>query len=126
MFKGRKGLTNNDCVAACIRSLINDDNVPNFVDGVRKSPEIWGLLRDYLKTKRKTLALFTVQDPWEFMEEVNPGIYYILLCQVTGGDDHAVVCKNGQVVFDPSPIERHIIGPHSSGMWIVAVIGEIT
>jgi hypothetical protein len=124
MLIGRKGQTHNDCIAACIRTLTNDDKIPHFWDGLRSYEDCWEAIRECLKNKGKFLALFVTDEPLEFMQETNPDIPYMLLCSNVVGD-HAVICKGDQVIHDPASHYIPITGPHSIGTYIIGVIGDL-
>lgn len=109
-----------DCIRACVASMTGDERVPHVFDD-RPACDSWQALRDYLRDKGHGIALFAVDDPFEEMAENNAGILYMLLCR-THNSDHAVLCRNGMVVHDPSNIPSEIVGKHSSGFWIVGVI----
>lgn len=112
-----------DCIRACVATMTCDERVPHVFDD-REPVDSWESLRDYLRDKGKSIALFSVDDPFEEMAENNAGIFYMLMCRTHYGD-HAVVCRNGVVVHDPAIAKHEIIGPHSSGYWIVGVITAI-
>lgn len=116
--------TYGDCIAACIRTMTDDDQVPHvFRDGFGSPEESWANMRAYLKTKGKTLTLIPVDDPYEFMEINNHGSTYMLLCSTSSGN-HAVVCKSGVVVADPAWYKEEIKGPLDNGLWIIGLIGD--
>lgn len=48
------------------------------------------------------------------------GLYHLLGGTSALGTDHIVVCKDGVIVHDPSPVESGIHGPESNGyFWIM-------
>lgn len=113
-----------DCIRACVASLVDRDDVPHTYLG-HGAEQAWSDLRSYLKKLGKYLALFVVEgDVFEFMEINNPSIPYILLCR-TENADHAVICKNGEIIHDPNTTPSEIVGEHSCGHWIVGIIGSI-
>lgn len=63
----------------------------------------------------------------EAVSESNPGLHFILLGKVGhNGADHNVICKDGQVIWDPSldPVEGGVTHPSSNGWWWVTFIGK--
>jgi hypothetical protein len=115
-----------DCIRACIATLIDDPETPHFYKDGGSVEKFWQLLRQWLELKHgKSVALFTVEDHWEFMAINNPGIPYMLLCKTASGVDHAVVCLNGKVFHDPSICKNEITGEHSSGFWIIGIIVSV-
>ena len=115
----------DDCMRACISMLTGLDDVPHVFSKDSDTEKSYEQLREYLKTHGKFLVLLTVNDPWEEMALNNPDIPYMLLCQNRRGVDHAVVCRNGKIFHDPAWYRSEIVGPHSSGYWIVGLIGEL-
>jgi len=126
-MKKYKGQTKNDCIAACVRTLINDENVPHCFNNIQEEKDIikaWEDLRAFLASKNLFLTLFSSEDPWEEMSMNNPDIPYMLLCETASHTNHAVVCKNDCIIHDPSPLKQEIIGPHTLfNTWIIGVIG---
>ena len=113
-----------DCIRACVATLINEDDVPH-VFGEQEPEESWRLLREYLATKGKFLAIFSTDETFEFMKENNRDVPYMLLCQMETGEDHALVCKNDKVIHNPAYYKSAIKGKHSCGFWIICVIGNM-
>ncbi len=118
--------THSDCVRACIASLIDRDDVPHVFHDYGKRPveDAWAELREYLAQHKKVLAIFPVDNHAEFMSQNNNGVTYMLFCG-TGRGDHAVICRNGEVVHDPAWYRAQITGPHSMGFYIVGIIGDL-
>ena len=116
--------TNDDCIRACLSTLLDRDDVPHLFDG-RDSVESWKELRKWLSTLNKTLALFPVDDHETFMRENNENVTYILLAQTINNNDHAVVCKNGEIIHDPAWIKSPITNYHSIGCYIILIIGDL-
>jgi hypothetical protein len=119
-MKARKGLNNRDCIAACLRTITDDDDVPHLFDG-RPAQEAWKGLSEYFRKKKKDLILESVDDPWTQYNEDEP---YVLLCRTLTGN-HALVCLNGEVFSDPNKIKFPIVGPHSMGVWIVVKVRDL-
>lgn len=121
--------TYGDCIAACVGTILNRDDVPHTFTSLN-GEECWFFLREWLAPLG--LAPFITSYPGdlsfdEFMEHMkvnNPDSFYILLAK-SGGNDHAVVCKAGKVIHNPSWYPEKITGPHSLGEWIVVVLGKI-
>ena len=114
--------TYGDCIAACLRTMTDDDQVPHVFDS-RPPEESWGELRAFFASKKKVLSLFPIDDPFEFMEINNPGTTYMLLCSNKDGN-HAVVCRDGIITHDPAWYKTEIRGPLQNGLWIAVVIGD--
>lgn len=114
-----------DCIRACIATLIDRDDVPHVFDG-RSALQAWRDIRAYLAGLNKTLFLFPVIefDPHELMKNNNSEIPYMLLGATVRGD-HAVICRDGKVVHDPSWYKSDIIKPGSVGFWVIGIIGDL-
>ena len=114
-----------DCIRACLASLADDDDTPHLF-GTHSSNEAWNAVQRYLKSKGKNLILFPIEadkNPFDFMLENNQEVPYMLLARTLTGD-HAVLCINDEILRDPSVKgPQKIIGPHSSGFWIIGVVG---
>lgn len=113
-----------DCIRACIATLTDDDKVPHVFSDKLSAEDSWHQLREYLKGKRKFLFLTTVKDPFDEMAENNPNIPFMLICSTDKGN-HAVICKNGEVVHNPAYYNSEIKGPpEGSEEWVIGIIGE--
>lgn len=122
VIDGRKCKQRDECVAACINTLMDRDDCPHFFDGENDALRAWQLLRSWIRTHGKDLMLFPYdKDPRPLMDCVLNNGYYMLLCN-NGHGDHAVICKGSERMFDPSWISAPIEGPLSGGFWIVGVI----
>lgn len=117
----RKCKERDSCLAACISSLLDRDDVPHFFDG-RSSEEAWVELRKWVRSQDRELVLFPYEeDPRPMMKDMMNENYYILMCD-NGHGDHAVICKGDEKVFDPGWITSPICGPMRAGFWLVGVI----
>lgn len=118
-----------DCLRAAIASILNVDfvqSVPHFYrngDDDHAQSE----LRKYLAThdlRPFYMALpssVSLDDVFAMMAGVNSDIDYLLYCQC-GSGDHVVVCRNDQVLHNPSWDNASISGPCSNGFWVVMVL----
>lgn len=117
-----------DCIRACIATLTDDDQVPHVFDK-REPEESWHQIRSYLKSKGKFLYLTGVEDLVVEFTENNPDMPYMLICEVKGGGDHVMVCKNGKVIHDPAYYKKEIVGPpsagKSTGKYVIGIIGNL-
>lgn len=120
-----------DCIRACIGTILDRDDVPHCFDSriLKDGKEdgdlvvlAWGDLRAWLKTIKKSIAVFPVEDHVEFMRSQNEGVPYVLLCGTHRGN-HAVLCQNGNVIHDPAWIKSEI-GLMTQGYYIVCILGE--
>lgn len=117
--------TYGDCIAACIRTLIDSDEVPNYFTD-QGAEWAWSKTRDWLAERGKFIFLVEVEDPWLYMEVNNAAIPMILLGQNSEGVDHCVITRNGVIVHDPAWYKNEMVGPLSTtNSWIVGVIGDL-
>lgn len=65
-----------------------------------------------------------ISEVLEIMRQNATGIYYILIAANASGD-HAIVCKDDQIEFDPAWYSEPIIGPHSDGVWSVLMLVKL-
>lgn len=122
-----------DCIKACIGTILDRDDVPHvFDERIIKDGKpdkdllilAWIRLRAWLRTLKKTVVLFAVDEHAEMMTINNEGIPYILLCSTHRGD-HAVICQNGNVIHDPGWYRSEIKGPLSAGCYVIAIVGDL-
>lgn len=116
--------TYGDCIRACLESITGIDGIPHTHEYGKSGVSAWDDIRAFLKTKGRTVTLFSTQiDPREYMKSENPDIPYLLLGQ-NRRDDHCVVCRNDEIIHDPSWVSSDMVGPHSvAGCWIIGLIG---
>ena len=113
-------MSDKTCITDCIRFMTGIASIPHFFENNVPTAS-WSLLRHDLRKRGLDLGLFEVPDPYDWMAQNNPFMEYMLLCQTAVGN-HAVVCKNGVIIHDPSPHKHPVIGKHSLGIWIVGFI----
>lgn len=121
-----KNGTYGDCdrtVIACLLDMepkyiphfwnhIPDENAPQKdIDKARECKNEW-LERNNLKL---ITTVFNGKDDLQLIldsvSNSNPGEYYILAGESKNGCNHVVICKDGEIVHDPSLDESGIIGP---------------
>lgn len=111
-----------DCIAACVRMLVDDDAVPHTFEHESNSEKSWNELRKYLKTKGLDIACFAlVEHPKDHMKMNNPGIPYMLM-GANSQSNHAVVCIDDKVVGDPAWYSDPITKPMDKGYYVIGVI----
>jgi hypothetical protein len=105
---------------ACLCGLL-PEQVPNFFGGIfaedDDAPE--DALKEWLASRGLSLVqqamIGTIKDLPKILKTVgardNPGIYYLLSGQSRIGCDHTVICRDGEIVWDPSLTDSGIIGP---------------
>jgi hypothetical protein len=113
--------TYGDCITACIGSILEREDVPNFNTG-QGGVELWAVIRDWLTVEGYNLVLLPFrEDPRPLMQEMQNDGYYFLMCS-NGQENHAVVCRGDERVHDPSWYSTPITGPLENGYWIVGVV----
>lgn len=120
-----------DCVRACVASILEADaeDVPHFyADG--NGEYAFDRLRDYLRSHGLIPAYFpipgdqTLEQALGFMNVNYPETEYLLFCADRGGD-HCVAGCGGEIIHNPAWYRTEIIGPHSSGVWIVIILANL-
>ncbi|MAK38198.1 MAG: hypothetical protein CMC15_18710 [Flavobacteriaceae bacterium] len=124
-MKFRSCETNDDCIRACVASFIDRDDVPH-VFNKNSNPEIsWKLLKEYLKSHKKYIALIpSDEDPREFMQINNPETPYLLFFSNVSGD-HCAIFRGSKKIHDPSLLNYQVKGPNSKAGWIIGLIGDL-
>lgn len=119
-----------DCIAACVASLIDRDDVPHyFIGDDIETPDAllaaYAKLRDYLRGHGKFLAVFPCEDHIDFMLSNNPNVPYMLWCSTSNGGTHCVICMNGKRIHDPAWYAHEITGPLPQGYYLIGIIGNM-
>lgn len=122
-----------DCVAACIATMIDRDDVPHvfdnrvFTDGeidAEKMLRAWNELRAWLASHGKFICMIATDDHAAIMVDNNPGIPYLLWHKTEAGGDHVVICKDGVKIHDPAWYRSAIGGPRGDGAYLIGIIGD--
>lgn len=119
-----------DCHRAAIASVLDLslDDVPHFFDkGVSgeiaaRSEEAWLAARGLAPVRvacNETLVLGAILDA---AGKINPGACYLLSGKSKSGCNHTVVCRDEQIVHDPSQDDVGIIGPCEEGHYLVTFL----
>lgn len=123
--------TYGDCVRACVAALMHreSEDVPHFFhDGDGEAS--FDRMRIWLAEHGRIPAYFpysqenTLQDVLRGVVEVYGGVEFMLFCQSRDGD-HCVIGQNGEIIHDPAWYKTAIVGPHSSGVWIVIILAKV-
>jgi len=115
-----------DCLRACVASILEADDVPHFhVDGEADDAVIRSRLDDYLRTEHALTSWaigygeIPLDDMLSGLSDDNPGKNFILFGAISTGEPHAVVCRDGCVIHDPSSWPTGgLVGPYENG-WVV-------
>jgi len=117
-----------DCFRAALASLLEIDpsDVPHFFEIDMDADDSWENVKEWLKSRGYSWfsAAFNcdLDDVMAFMQQINPGIYY-LLAGNSGRGTHQVIACGDVLVHDPSPYNTGLIGPCDDGMyWINLVL----
>lgn len=65
----------------------------------------------------------TLQSLLECMKVWNAGIHFMLTGFSRTGCNHVVICKDGEIVWDPSLTDAGIVGPADDGLYWVSYLG---
>lgn len=120
---------------ACILDMEAED-VPHFMDGTPgkgPAPEANAAAERWLNERglNQICVLFSgslsVQEVIETVKNTNherPGIVFILGGESRTGVNHSVVCCDGAIVCDPSPVGAGIVGPCDDGFYWLTFFGS--
>lgn len=107
-----------DCHRTCIAMLLDmdRDSVPNFAEQYPDDGRSFQLAcEDWLNAHGLATVNIpfnpSLQEVFDFMRVVNPGVYYILGGESRTGVNHSVVAVNDMIAADPSLNDSGIIGP---------------
>lgn len=121
-----------DCIRACVASILEIDDVPHFAfDGTEDQDELRARFDDFLRGHDLTSWLIGYGDMPidEFLSGIgtdNPGKNFIVFGAITSGEPHAVICRDGVQVHDPSPWQTGgLTGPHKDGYVIMTFVSEV-
>ena len=60
------------------------------------------------------------------IEDLNPGLRYLLIGESKRGTNHVVICRGGEIDHDPSPNKTGIVGPCiDSGYYWVEIFAPL-
>lgn len=98
-----------DCFRACVASLLEVDDVPHFYfdgcDGEVARERLTKYLREHHHLAPYVVGFQSqgddLKDILAGIEHDNPGLKYMLICQIAGYGGHAIVCGDGRVLHDP-------------------------
>lgn len=118
-----------DCFRTCIACLLDlaPADVPHFAEGMPSGEVMRERARAWLAGR----GLYFFEIPFvgtelgrllEYMASVNPGIHYMLSGKSRNGVGHFVLCRDAQIVHDPSQNDAGIVGPHEHDDYWVGVI----
>lgn len=124
--------TYGDCMRACIASLLELDAeaVPHFYEGDCDAHE--GMNRvvsfvaplGYMPFYIAFDGANSLDETLSYMAAANPQSHYLLFGMSSGGGDHVVVCRGGEVVHNPAWFGCSLVGPTQSGNWIIMVLAK--
>jgi hypothetical protein len=122
--------TYGDCLSAAIGSLLECDDVPHFnFDGCTDQDEVRRRINDYLNAHHALAVYCTGWNGSIKLSELmamhahnNPGMNYLLSGALVSGEPHMVVCRDAQVIHDPSPWPTGgIVAPYE-GVWVIMTL----
>ena len=119
-----------DCgrtVIACLLDL-HPSEVPHFWNGQ-------GLAREQNEKADKWLAAIglrlvkwaltgTMDEVFGFMQHHNRGLIYVLMGTSPRDVNHVVICRDDEVLHDPSIQGGGLVGPADDGHWWIEVIAR--
>jgi hypothetical protein len=123
-----------DCHRACYASILEVpiEEIPHFFDQDRSWEESQPLFREvWDRFKIRELQIIFPEGDLDLimqtLENLNPGVPYILGGRSRSGVNHSVVCVGGEIFCDPSLNDSGIIGPTEPDKfyWVTYLVGEI-
>ena len=124
-----------DCyrtVMACLLDMDRDE-IPHSHEGWAEFKEAnaqWQAMRGFLAERGlrevviPLLGTMPIDDVLACMSNSNPGLHWLLLGTSRSGVSHVVICRDGEIVWDPSIVDSGITGPASDGNWWVSFLGR--
>ena len=122
-----------DCYRACVASLLDLplEEVPPFYRdaggdaGVTRMPGVYGAIRAWARKRGLTplflTSTFALPDLLAQIEELNPGVPYILGGTSRFGTGHAVIVQHGRIIHEPTPgygpDDGGVVAPDPSGQF---------
>lgn len=121
---------------ACVFDL-DAEEVPHFMDnspGKGEAPAAERAVEEWLNARGVTQIsmIFSGElSPDEVIVTVmninaqRPGLVFLLGGESRSGVNHTVVCCDGKIVCDPSPVDAGIVGPCDDGFYWVTFFGSL-
>lgn len=121
-----------DCgrtVIACLLEM-EPEEVPHFWDGEETAHDPTIDCRRWLDERGCIMYRFgfnaegileDLQGVLDYVGNLNPDQYWVLMGRSENDTNHVVVCKGNQIVHDPALDNSGIIGPCLEGCWIVEI-----
>lgn len=122
--------TYGDCLRTCIASILERDDVPHFAEGgphpdlAMQRMRAWMNMSSYAPFIVAYPGDVTLDELLDMQRQLNPDSLYVLFGN-TGTGDHCVVCRGGEIVWNPSWPGSRIVGPLSNGTWQVLIVGRV-
>ena len=114
-----------DCFRTTLACLLDlaPDEVPHFMDGVETDKDGTAAANRWLAQRGLTLISIPYQGELDqilsTIAQYNPGIHHLLCGKSRTGCHHSVICRDGKIVWDPSPDDSGIVGPADHGLYWV-------
>lgn len=118
-----------DCFRTAVACLLDlhPSDVPHFADDPEQN--MWDRARNWVD-EWAGLNLFMFPQAGERdeimnnMEVLNAGQAYMLMGLSRDGNGHVVLCRNNQVIHDPSWAQQSVVAPYPDGYYLVAVLTQ--
>lgn len=117
---------NGDCFRTCIANMLDmhPEHVPHFFAACVSDP--WKYVTDWMKQHGRQMIFVPFHAPdamtvRSIMPHVAPDVYYMLMGEDKSGMNHAVVCINSNVEFDPSWTDVGVHRPLETGEFFVGM-----
>lgn len=122
-----------DCFRTALGCLLDlpPEQVPHFYDGVGAdddATEANKSIHYWLHSHGYTLVTVAYEAPLDqvlySMGHNNPTLYYLISGTSITGNNHCCVALGGEIIWDPAPEGKGLIGPRSNGQIIIEVLAS--
>lgn len=124
-----------DCFRTCIGCLLDlpPEKVPHFYDGLDKNDdatEANKAINYWLYQQGYVMVQFAYECPLEqvqnFMAVSNPNVYYLITGESVTGNNHVCIGLAGDIVWDPAPEGKGLVGLNSNGQHIIELLVPVS
>lgn len=123
-----------DCVRTAIACLLDREpsEVPHFFDKGQDGETAWKAIEAWLAGEGLGRVMVVINGTIDRKELIdgfsvnNPDVCFMLFGTSSSGTPHVVICRNGEIIHDPSFIDTGISGPTDGYYLIVVLVPRFT
>lgn len=122
-----------DCyrtVIACLLDLaptdvphINEDTGASGMKEQGDAMDVWLAGRGLREINIAFPGDTPLADVLSTMEAMNPGLRFMITGTSRNETNHCVICRSGEIEWDPSLTDSGIVGPADNGFWLASFLG---